>query len=86
MTKFLSLAAITLSVGFAGPAFALTDAECTANWTKMDSKSAGYVMSSDYKGHVDAMTAGNMKMAAADRLSAKEYTDACRANLFDKMK
>ena len=80
------LAATALVMGFAGPALALSDAECTANWTKMDAKKAGYVMSSDYKGHVDAMTKANMKMAAADRISAEEYTNACRAKIFDNMK
>ena len=86
MSKRSTTAAVIIAIGFAAPAMALTDAECSANWAKMDAKSQGYVMSSDYKGHTDAMTAAKMKMAAADRISAKEYTDACRAKLFDNMK
>lgn len=84
--KVLAATALLFSLGFVAPAMALSDAECSANWTKMDAKKAGYVMSSDYKGHVEEMTKGNMKMAAADRISAQEYTDACRAKLFDNMK
>ena len=85
MMKFVSAAALAITV-FSMPALALSDAECAANWSKMDSKNAGYVMSSDNQAYVDAMKAGNMTTAAADRMSAKEYADACRANLFDKMK
>lgn len=86
MSKIIAATAIGLSFMFSLPALAADEAACRASWTKMDAKNAGYVMSADNKEHVDAMAKANMKMAAADRISAKEYMDACVKNLFENMK
>ena len=83
MKTFLAIAAVSLAAGFAAvPAMAADSAACQANWTKMDTKKAGYVMAADAKDEVAAMTKANRKMAAADRISDKEYMDACLADVF----
>ena len=85
MNKTLIATAVALTMCLSVPASAATDAECQASWSKMDTKKAGYVMSSDAQQHVDMMTKAGKKMAAPDRISAAEYTDACRADIFKPM-
>ena len=83
MKIVLAIAAVALAAGFAAvPTFAADAAACQANWTKMDTKKAGYVMAADAKDQVAAMSKASRKMAAADRISDKEYMDACIADVF----
>ena len=83
MKIFLAIAAVALAAGFAAvPTFAADAAACQASWTKMDTQKAGYVMAADAKDEVAAMSKASRKMAAADRISDKEYMDACIADVF----
>jgi hypothetical protein len=82
MTKIISLIGIAFALAFAYPAAAADNAACQANWAKMDAKKAGYVMSSDAKDYMEMMTKAGRKMAAADRISDKEFMDACMADIF----
>mgnify|MGYP001769712924 FL=1 len=65
----------------ASPAFALTDAECEANWTKLDAAGAGYVTpdqaASIYAG---ARVAGQ---TPGDRVTKQQYLDWCKAGHFN---
>ena len=86
MKKFLAASALALAFGFAAaPVMAADEAACAASWSKLDAKKTGYVMTTDAKAYMDAMSKAGQKTAAADRISDKEYMAACRANIFDSM-
>jgi hypothetical protein len=83
MTKFLAATAFGFALTFALPVMAADATSCQASWAKMDAKNTGYVMSAEHKEHMDMMTKAGIKMMAADRISAKEYMDACLANVYE---
>lgn len=82
MSKIIAAIAIGITVTFSLPAIAAESAACQASWTKMDSKGTGFVMSSDATNEMAMMKAANLKTAAEDRLTAKEYMDACIKDVF----
>ena len=83
MDKIITAIALGLSICFfAAPAIAADAAACQASWNKMDAKKQGYVMNVDAQDTMDKMTKAGRKMAAPDRISDKEYMDACIADLF----
>ena len=83
MKKILTATALALTPGLsAGPATAADAAACQASWTKMDAKKAGFVMGVDAKTEGAAMTKAGKKMAAADRITDKEYMESCLADVF----
>ena len=84
MKTVLMTSATALLLGLAiAPAMAADTASCQASWTKMDAKKAGFVMAADAKNETAAMTKAGRKMAAADRITDKEYMDACVAGVFN---
>ena len=86
MKNILAASALALAFGFAAaPVMAADEAACAASWAKLDTKKNGFVMTSDAKAHMDAMTKGGQKTAAADRFTDKEFMAACRADLFKGM-
>ncbi len=86
MKKFISLAALAAVLNFANaPVTAADTTTCQASWTKMDAKKQGYVMNADAAAETAAMTKAGHKMAAADRVSEKEYMAACLADVFKNM-
>ena len=82
MSKTLALAAVGLSLSFSVPAFAADSAACQASWSKMDANGTGYVMSSDASKEMAAMKAANLQTAREDRMTSKEYMDACIKDVF----
>ena len=83
MKMILAASALALSFGFAtAPSMAADAATCQANWTKLDAKKAGFVLTTEAKTEAAAMTKAGKKTAAADRISDKEYTEACLADVF----
>jgi 7-keto-8-aminopelargonate synthetase-like enzyme len=83
MTKVLTAAAIAFALTASLPAAAQDTASCTASWSKMDAKKQGYVMSTDSKEQMAMMTKAGRTTAAADRMTDKEYMDACIAKVFE---
>jgi hypothetical protein len=79
-------ATIGLALSFSLPAVAAESAACQASWTKMDSKKAGYVMHSDAKNEMAMYTKSGRKTAGADRITDKEYMDACLSDIFTPAK
>ena len=65
------------------PATAADNASCQASWAKMDSKKTGMIMGADAQHHMEMMKKAGRTTAAADRISDKEYMDACIAGLFE---
>ena len=83
MNKFLTATAFGFALTFALPAMAADATSCQASWAKMDAKNTGFVMSNDAKDQMAMMTKAGIKTAAADRISSKEYMDACLANVYE---
>ena len=84
MIKFFATTAAALAISFAAPAMAASNAECEAHWTKLDTTKSGYVMASNAKDHHEMMRKAGRKMAAADRITDKEFMDSCLADIFNK--
>ena len=85
MKTLISTTALALTLAFAAmPAVAADNAACQASWNKMDAEKSGYITSAhkDHKEHMEMMTKAGRNTAAPDRLSSKEYMDACEANVF----
>ena len=83
MKKILLATALGFAVTYALPAAAADAAACQAGWTKMDAKKQGYVTSTEQKEAMDMYSKAGRKTAAADRMTDKEYMDACIANVFE---
>jgi hypothetical protein len=82
MSKILAATAMGLALTFTLPAVAADTAACQASWSKMDAKKSGYVMHADQKDHMAMMTKAGRKTAGADRMTDKEFMDACMADVF----
>ena len=86
MSKIIAATALGLSLAFSLPAIAAESAACQASWSKMDTKGTGYVMSSDAANEMAMLKSANLKTAAEDRMTAKEYMDACINDVFKSQK
>jgi len=82
MSKTIAATAIGIALMFSLPAVAAESVACQASWTKMDAKNAGFVMSADAKDEMASMKKANLKTAAEDRMTSKEYMDACIKDVF----
>ena len=82
MSKIIAATAIGITMTFSLPALAGDSAACQASWTKMDAKNTGYVMGADAKDEMAMMKKADFKTAAEDRMTAKEYMDACVKDVF----
>ena len=81
--KTLLVAASVASMVGLMPALALDTAGCQASWTKMDPNKSGHITGADAQRHMDMMKKSGRTTAAADRVTDKEYMDACIAGVFD---
>jgi len=82
MSKIIAATVLGASLMFSLPAFAADSAACQASWTKMDAKTVGYVMGTEAKDEMAMMKKANIKTAAEDRMTSKEYMDACVKDVF----
>jgi hypothetical protein len=82
MKKSLTVAAICAALACSVPASAEDSAACQQSWKKLDANNRGYVMYVDAEGHLAKMKKANLQSAAEDRMTAKEYADACKAGVF----
>jgi hypothetical protein len=83
MSKILAATTMGLALTFTLPTLAADTAGCQASWSKMDAKKTGYVMHADQIDHMAMMTKAGRKTATADRMTDKEYMDACMADVFE---
>ena len=86
MSKIIAATAICFTLALSLPAIAADSQACQASWSKMDTKNNGYVMSSDAADQMAMMKAANLKTAAEDRMTSKEYMDACIKDVFKNQK
>ena len=84
--NMIAATAIGFALAFSLPAAAAESAACQASWSKMDAKNSGYVMHSDAKDQMAMYTKSGRKTAGADRMTDKEYMDACLSDVFEANK
>jgi hypothetical protein len=82
MIKSLAAATLGALLALSLPAFAEESAACQQSWKKLDANNRGYVMYVDAEGHLAKMKKANLQSATEDRMTAKEYADACKAGVF----
>ena len=83
MKAFLAVTSVAAMIALALPTKAADPAACQANWTKMDSQKTGFITGAEAQKHMDMMKKAGRNATAADRISDKEYMDACLADVFE---
>ena len=84
--RTLALAAGVCTVLFAtSPSVALTDAECAAEWKKIDTKGTGFVSETEARRYYAAMRVAN-KPVADGKLTQAAFVEQCKADLFTPAK
>jgi hypothetical protein len=81
MRKLLAAAALT-AVYAACPAFAATDAECQALWTKADVNKDGVLSDAEAMRYAAAMRVREAKMPSDGKLTQAAFMDACKADIY----
>ena len=85
MKRYLILASMVGTAMLATPAAAMTDAECTAQWTAADVNKDGIVTEAEASRFYAALRVAN-KPVADGKLTQADYLQHCKAGLFDKAK
>ena len=83
MKAFFAAASVAAMIALALPATAADSAPCQASWSKMDAQKTGFIMGADAQKHMDMMKKAGRTSSAADRISDKEFMDACIADVFE---
>jgi len=64
------------------PAYAATDAECRAMWTKADVNNDGVLSDAEATRYAAAMRVREAKMPAGGKIDQASFMDACKADVF----
>ena len=64
------------------PAYAATDAECEAMWTKADANKDGVLSDAESMRYAAAMRVRDAKMPADGKLTQAAFMDACKADIY----
>lgn len=86
MKKILATVVFGSVIAMSGSAMAAESAACQASWTKMDPTGSGFASSTSAAKEMAEMKSAGLRTAAEDKLSAKEYMDACTKDVFKNMK
>ncbi len=81
MRKLLLAAALAASCA-ALPAYAATDAECTAMWTKADVNKDGVLSDTESMRYSAAMRVRDAKLPADGKLTQTAFIEACKADVY----
>lgn len=81
MRKLLVAAALVATCA-ALPAYAASDAECTAMWTKADVNNDGVLTDSEAMRYSAAMRVRDAKVPADGRLTQAAFVEACKADVY----
>lgn len=84
MTRKFTATVITGLLVLASPAFAMTDVECAATWTKTDIKKTGSVDEAAARQYF-AMLRVAGKPVAEGNLTQAMFLEHCKAGLFDEV-
>jgi len=85
MKKALVIAT-ALAACAALPAYAATEAECQAMWTKADVNKDGVLTDAEAARYSAAMRVHDKKMTADGRLDQATFVDACKADVYTARK
>ena len=78
----LILAAAMAATCAALPAYAASDADCQAMWTKADVNKDGVLSDAEAMRYSAAMRVRETKMAADGKLTQAAFMDACKADVY----
>jgi hypothetical protein len=82
MRKLLAATALAATAYAACPAFAATDAECQALWTKADVNKDGVLSDAEAMRYAAAMRVREAKMPSDGKLTQAAFMDACKADIY----
>jgi hypothetical protein len=87
MSKLFAATTFAIALGFALPALAASEADCTAKWDKADVNKSGTLEGKAATAYLDAITQSGKKYEtkAAGKLSATEFMAACRDDTFKSL-
>ena len=82
--KLLVAAALTICATL--PAYAATDAECQAMWTKADINKDGVLTDAEAARYSAAMRVHEKKLAADGKLDQATFVEACKSDVYTMRK
>ena len=82
MRKLLAAVTLTATACAALPAFAATDADCQAMWTKADVNHDGVLSDAEAMRYAAAMRVRDVKMPSDGKLTQAVFMDACKADIY----
>jgi hypothetical protein len=82
MKKLLVAAALAATCAAALPAYAATDAECQAMWTKADVNKDGTLSDTEAMRYAAAMRVREAKMTADGKIDQAAFMEACKADVY----
>src|SRR5438874_1005209 len=77
MSKLFVVAALAATCASAVPAFAATDSECQAMWTKADANNDGVLSGPESMRYAAAMRVHNAKISEKDKITKADFMTAC---------
>ena len=80
--RYVLLAAAVFATGAALPAYAATDAECQAMWTKADVNKDGVLTDAESMRYAAAMRVQDKKLGADGKLDQTSFMEACKADVY----
>jgi hypothetical protein len=81
MKRILMVAALA-ATSAALPAYAASDADCQAMWTKADTNNDGVLSETESMRYAAAMRVRETKMAADGKITQEAFMDACRSDVY----
>ena len=82
MRKLLAATALAATAYAAFPAYAATDADCQAMWTKADVNKDGVLSDAEAMRYAAAMRVRETKMPTDGKLTQAAFMDACKADVY----
>lgn len=80
--KKLLLAAVVVATCAVLPAYAATDAECTAMWKKADANNDGTLSDIESMRYAAAMRVRDAKVPADGKITQAAFVEACKADVY----
>jgi hypothetical protein len=84
--KTILMAAAVAATFAVLPAYAATDAECQAMWTKADVNKDGVLTDAESMRYAAAMRVSEKKMSADGKLDQASFMDACKSDVYTMRK
>ena len=80
--RHLILVAAMAATSVALPAYAASDADCQAMWTKADTNKDGVLSDAEAMRYAAAMRVRDAKMPADGKLTQAAFMDACKSDVY----